>query len=90
MATFLEDKRLNLSPIDLQMDLPLNINVNDWQNKYLDISINMAKIANFQPKIGQDATFAPTLNVHNSAIFHPILMFDTTKMISSSRRIEWC
>ena len=32
------------------------------------ILINMAKIANFQPKIGQDATFAPTFNEHNSAI----------------------
>ena len=33
----------------------------------------MAKIANSQPKIGQDATFAPTLDGHNSAIFYPIL-----------------
>ena len=46
---------------------------------------NMAKIANFQPKIGQVATFAPTLNGHNSAIFYPILKSDHTKMISSSR-----
>ena len=30
---------------------------------------NMARIANFQPKIGQGATFAPTLIGHNSAIF---------------------
>ena len=30
---------------------------------------NVAKMAHFQPKIGQDATFAPTLNEHNSVIF---------------------
>ena len=28
----------------------------------------LAKMANFRPKIGQDATFAPTLHEHNSAI----------------------
>ena len=39
-------------------------------------------MANFRPKIGQDATFAPTLNEHNSAIFYPILTFDHTKFIS--------
>ena len=33
------------------------------------ISQNVAKMANFGPKIGQDATFAPTLNGHNSVIF---------------------
>ena len=38
---------------------------------------NMAKIANFHPKIGQDAIYAPTLNGH-------------IKMISLLRRIEWC
>ena len=32
-------------------------------------------MTNFWPKIGQDATFAPTLNGHNSTIFHPVLMF---------------
>ena len=48
-----------------------------------------AKVA-FQPKIGQDATFAPTLNWHNSAIFYPILTTDYIKMMSLSRRIEWC
>ena len=44
--------------------------MNDGQNKFeVHISKNMAKIADFQPKIGQDATFAPTFNGHNSAIF---------------------
>ena len=41
----------------------------------------MAKKANFQSKIGEDATFAPTLNEHNSAIFYPILKYDDTKMV---------
>ena len=54
-----------------KLGLPLNINVNDGQNKYkVHTSKNMAKIANFQPKIGQDATFSPFLHGHyNSAIF---------------------
>ena len=43
---------------------------------------------NYLSKIGQDATFARTFNGHNLAIFHPILTFDHTKMISSSRQIE--
>ena len=46
----------------------------------------MAKIAKFQPKIGQDITFAPTLNGNKSDIFHPILTFDALK--GSARRDE--
>ena len=53
------------------------------------ISINMAKIANFQSKIAQDATFAPILNGQNSAIFKPISTSDHTKTISSSRFYSW-
>ena len=34
------------------------------------------------------ATFAPTLNGHNSAIFYPIFLSDHSKMSSSSRWIE--
>ena len=60
------------------MGLPLYINVSDGQN------------SQFQPKIGQDATFPPTLNGHNSAIFHLILTIEHTKIISLSRQIEWC
>ena len=30
---------------------------------------NVDKMINFRPKIGQDATFAPIFNLHNSAIF---------------------
>ena len=67
---FFGTKVVNLGPIDFLLDFTLNINVNDGQNKFeVHISKNMARIANFQPKIGQDATFAPTFNGHNSAIF---------------------
>ena len=71
----------------------LNINVNHGQNKFeFHISKRMAKIANFQPKIGQCGTLAPTLNGYNSAIFYQISTSesDHTKMINSWRRIEWC
>ena len=80
---------VNLGPIDFQLGLPLNINENDGRNKLgVHISKNVAEMANFRPKKGQDATFAPTLNRHNSAIFHPILTSDHTKMTSSARQIE--
>ena len=62
-----------------------NINANDGQNKFeVHILKNVAKMTNYLPKMGQDATFARTLNGHNSVIFHPILTFDHTKMICSS------
>ena len=62
------------------MGLPLRINANNGQNQFeVHISQNMAKIANLQPKIGQDVTFAPTLNGHNSGIFHLILTFTLLK-----------
>ena len=80
---------VNLGQIYFELGLPHNIIVNNGQNKFeVHISKNKAKIANFQPKIGQDATFDPTFNWHNSAIYYPILAYDNTKMISSSRRIE--
>ena len=50
MAIFvaLEAKMVKLGPINSQLGLPLNINVNDGQNKFaVHISKNMAKIANF-------------------------------------------
>ena len=64
---------VNLGPIDfqLQLDLPLIINGNNGQNKCeIHDSKNVAKLANFRPEIGQDATFSPTLssNWRNSAI----------------------
>ena len=86
---FLESKVVNLGPIDFQLGLSLDIVENDGQNKFeVHISKNVTKLANFLPKIGQDTTFAPSLNGHNSAIFYPILTFDHTKMMSSAKRIE--
>ena len=82
---------VNLGPIDFKLGLPLNIDVNDHgQNKFkVNISKTVAKKANFRPEIGQDATFAPALNGHNSVISYPILTSDHTKIISSSGRIKW-
>ena len=81
---------VNLGPIYFQPVLPININGNDGQYKFEVhiISEKVAKMANFRPKIGHDATFATTLNWHNSAIFYPILTCDHIKMTCSSRKIE--
>ena len=66
-----------LSPTDFTIWLPINIDVNDGQNKYeLDIiSKNDAKIPYFWPKMGQLPLLCMTLNGHNLAIFHLILTF---------------
>ena len=47
---------------------PININANaDEQNKFeVHILNNVAKMTNYLPKIGQDATFVQTVNGHNS------------------------
>ena len=46
---FLEDKMINLGPIDFLLGLLLNINVNNGQNKFeVHIFKKMAKIANFR------------------------------------------
>ena len=88
-CVFLEAKGVNFVSIDFILGLPLNINGNEGQTKFeVHILSNVAKMANFRPKISQDVTFAPNLNEHNSAIFYPILMFDHTKMINSARQIE--
>ena len=43
-----------LGPIDFLIELPINLNVNYRQNEFeVDILKNVAKIANFWPKIGQ-------------------------------------
>ena len=48
---FLKDKMINLGLIKFQMGLPLNINVNDEQNKFeVNIPKHKSKIANFQRK----------------------------------------
>ena len=78
---FLEDKMVNLGPVDFQMGWPLSINAIDGQNKF---EVHISKIWPKWP------IFGPTLSGHNSAIYYPILTFDHTKMISSSRRMEWC
>ena len=85
---FLEDTMVNLGPINFQMSLPFDLNVNDGENKFkVNISKNMAKVANFRLKIGQDTISAPFLNGPNLVIFYPILTFDPTKMINLSRRM---
>ena len=72
-----------------KLGLPLTINANDVQKKFkIHILKNVAKMTIYLPKMGQDATFAQTLNGHNLVIFHPILTFDSTKINSSSRPIE--
>ena len=57
---FLDAKVVNLDPIDFQLGLPFNINRNDGLNKF-QLSKNVAKMAHFWPKIGQDATFTQNL-----------------------------
>ena len=77
---------VNLGPIDFQLGLLLHINVNGGQYKFgVHFSNNLA---NFRPKIGQDATFAQTLYGHYSVFSYPILAFDHTKMTSSARRTQ--
>ena len=76
---FLEAKMVNFGPIDFQLGLPLTINGNEGPNKFeVHISKNVVKMANFQPKIGKDATFAAIFNGHNSAIF--ILFWRSTTL----------
>ena len=59
----MEAKIVNLGPIDFKLSLSLKINGNDGQNKFeIQLSKHVAKMANFRPKIGQDATFALTWN----------------------------
>ena len=87
---FLCDKMAKLGPIDFKFGLHIKIKENDGQNRFeVHISKIVAKMANFCSQINPDATFAATLNGHNSAIFDPILTFDHTKITSSSRGIEW-
>ena len=60
------------------------VNVNNGQDKFeVHILKNVAIMTNHLPKMSQDATFAQSLNGHNSVISHPILTFDHIKMISS-------
>ena len=66
-------KLVILGPIDFLFDLPINLIVNVGQNKFeVDISKNVAKIANLRPKIGQIPLLSLDINGHNSIIFYPI------------------
>ena len=54
---------VNFAPIDFQLGLPLNIKKIWPKNKFgqeTNLAKNVAKMANFRPKIGQEATFALT------------------------------
>ena len=80
----------NLSPINFKFGLPITLHSYDGQNKYyVSIFKNVAKIATNWLKMSRAATFGHSLGGHNLVIFHPILTFDHTKMMSSSRGIEW-
>ena len=58
-----------------------------------NISKNVDKMANNWPKIARKrprvATIGQSLDRHNFVILHPIWTNDPTKIIYSSRRIEW-
>ena len=76
LCGFLEAKLVILGPIDFLFSLPINLIVNVRQKKFeVDISKNVAKIANLRPKIGQIPLLSLEINWHNSIIFHPILTF---------------
>ena len=82
------------SLIGLKIGLLVILDRNDGQNKLEEnISKNVDKTANNWPKIARKwtrvAIIDQYLDRHNSAIFHPIWTNDPTKMIYSSRRIEW-
>ena len=74
LCAFLEAQLVILGPIDFLFGLPINPIVNAGQNKFeVDISKNVAKIANLRPKIGQIPLLSLDILGHNSIIFYPIL-----------------
>ena len=87
---FLWDKMAILSQIGLKIGLPTTLDRNEGQNK-LEVcnSKNTTKIAKKWLKNGGAATFGQHWDGHNLVILHPIWTNDPTKMISSSRRVEW-
>ena len=65
-----------LSLIYFLFGLPINLNINTVQNKFeVDILKNVAKIANFRPKIGQMTLLNLNINGHYSAIYFKLLFF---------------
>ena len=82
------------SPIWLKIGLLVILDRNDGQTKLEEnISKNVNKMASNWPKITRKwmrvAIIDQYLDRHNFAILHPIWTNDPTKMIYSSRRIEW-
>ena len=58
---FLWNEMANLGLIHFYISFPDNINANNGQNKFqVQILKNVAKMTNYLPKMGQDATFART------------------------------
>ena len=61
----LKAKLINLCPIEFLSGLAINLNVNARQNKFeVDILKNVAKIANFRPKIGQLPLYRQVKSLH--------------------------
>ena len=70
LCGFLEAELVILGSIDFLFGLPINCIVNARQNKFeVDISKNVAKIANLRPKIGKIPLLSLYVNGHNSIIF---------------------
>ena len=65
----LDSKMVNVSPNHFSFGLPINLNLNNEQNKFeVDILKNVAKKANLRPKIGQMPLLSLNINRHNSVI----------------------
>ena len=73
---------VKLGPINFLMGFPLIININDGQNKF------EVHISKRWPIFGYFHFCPYWMDI--TSPFHPILTFNTAKMISSSRHIEWC
>ena len=59
-VVFIQDKMVNMGPIEFQLGLPKNTNVNDRQNK-------------FEVYISKNGAIMTNLNGHISTIYCPIL-----------------
>ena len=79
-----------LSLIGLNICLPIILTSYDGQTKLKHCNLkNVAYMPINWPIISRAATFSWSPGRHNSVICYPILTFKYTKMISSSRRIDW-
>ena len=82
------------SPIELKIGLLVILDMNNGQTKLEEnISKNVDKTANNWLEIARKwpraAIIGQSLDRYNFAILHPIWTNDPTKMIYSSRRIDW-